>query len=404
MHNAKAIRRSKLKSAIMLGFSGRLSAGIRSVALSGLVILFATLNQSVADESHTSRLLTGKPLSEALQHRRSLNLTGRALSDAIADLRQNTNIAICRDRRLDPSRPVNVTTQYVTCRQIFQSLAQAIPGAAVSITDRCVFVGPEIASDRLRTLMELRHQDVLALRGHMDGAAYRAVVQPGKVSWPNLSEPRQLLIDAASTAGLTMENPELVPHDLWSAMELPVLSFVDFATLVLNQFDLTFELSHEGIVKLVPVPPRVVIERRIRVPSKNKPRVGKRWATSFPDLDVTWRGSTAIVLATVETHEQLIALIRDDAKLVAAADGLPTRLFTMKVQGASYRKVIEKFREIGVPIRVEGKSGAALDELLSREVVFDLSKTPGSEFFEGAFAGLGADVAVADNEVVLFFP
>lgn len=359
---------------------------------------------AIAEDGRLERLRSGKTLVDALQQRRSLNSTGRSLRQVVADLQSSTGIAICLDRRTDPSAVVEVTTTYVTPRTILESLAKTKTETAVSFADQYVMIGPVHAVSRLRTLAMLRRQDVQSLRREMASEKYRLLIEPRKVSWSDLMEPRRLLMDSAGQAGVEIKNPEVVPHDLWAATDFPAIPFVDLATLVLNQFDLTFEITAEGIVTIVAVPGVVAVEQRHRVSSKDRDAVVSRWRATFPSLEFVFKGSTATVMATVETHERLQELIRGGGASAVVAEGLTGRLFTLKVQKVPFGALIAELRKQGVPIRVEGKSGAELAEVLQKTAAFDLVKSRSAEFFPEIFAGSGAAVTVTDEEVVLTFP
>jgi len=366
--------------------------------------LLARETRAVQSEVAPKKLLSGRQLTEALQERRSLNVTGQDLRDTIQTLRENTAIAICVDRRIDPSSVVNIATDYVTTRQILNALVTTNPDAAFSFGADYVYLGPNIAAVRLRTLSALREQDVQQLRRSMDTDLYRKVVESRDRTWPDLAQPRQLLTDAAATAGLKIANVDLIPHDLWKETRLPKLHFSDFASLILNQFDLTFSLSPEGNVTLVPVPDSVEIEQQHRVGAKKKTEVTERWTAAFPHLNVAWKGSTAVVRATVEIHGQLRALIDGESSEAVAEAPLGERRFTMKVERAAYGSVIQKLRDGGITIRIEGVSEAELPVLLQKSAAFELTDSRGDEFFRKAFLGLGAEVTVKNAEVLLKFP
>ena len=359
---------------------------------------------SCGEESSQKKILSGKLLHDALQQRRGLNTAGTHLRRVVADLRNSSGISVLLDRRIDPSTPVAVATDYVTMQEILETLAGISTQTAVSFGDQYVLIGPSEAVGRLRTLTETNRLAVQHLRREMNAATYRKLVEPRDVSWPDLAEPRQLLMDAASAVGVTVENPDAVPHDLWSAADLPSLPFSAFATLVLNQFDLTFELSAEGSMKLVPVARTITIEKRHRVSSRDKDKVAQRFKAAFPDLSIAWNGSTAVISATVETHEALSELIRGAPTGTVAAASIRDRLFTMKAPpGTPVGKLIATFEASGVPIRIAGKSDAEMIPLLEKTVEFDLTQTPGVEFFEKVFEGWGAEIIVDDDEVVLTF-
>lgn len=350
-------------------------------------------------------LRTRKALNEALNAPRSLQVTNVPLRQVLADLQTSAQVAILLDRRTDPSRRIDVATQYQATRQVLQAVADAVPQTAVSFGDQYVFLGPDASAERLRTLVEINRQSVQELRRILDADIYRRLVAVRSVSWSELAEPRQLMTQAAADAGLQLQNPELVPHDVWAAAELPSMTFADFATLVLNQFDQTFQITADGQLILIPVPPVITIQRTHRVPSKQRETIVADIGRLFPDLAVEWNGSQMVVQGTVEQHTEIQALLHDKPAGTMAAQGLKTRQFTMKVPaGTQFGQLLQSLKSSGIVIRIEGKTQEQLQPLLQQTLEFDLQNLPGPEFFPQVFATWNAQVTVDDAEVVITFP
>lgn len=376
------------------------SAATRQTCLVAVLVMLTGHSVPAQD-----RLLSGRQLQDALNHRRSLTLAGTPLRQAVTELQANTGIAILLDRRIDPTTTVDVKTDYVTTADVLTALAKAIPSASVSLTDHFVLIGPAAAAGRLRTLLEIQRQKIQNLKRRTDPDVFAAATQPMQVSWEFLAEPRELLIYQTSTADIKILNPELVPHDLWAKATLPRLPLTDFATLLLSQYDLTFELSEDQQLTIVPITDTVTLEQRHRVPAREKDNVIRRWKSAFPNLNITWKGSTAVVSATVETHERLKQLIREKPNTVVAAAAIRDRRFTMKAPaGTAIGTLIVTLRQSGVPVRIEGKTDTELAPLLRQTVQFDLTDSPAAEFFPEIFRDWGANVTVTDTEVVLTFP
>lgn len=346
-----------------------------------------------------------KALEEALEAPRSLQVTNVPVRQVLADLQTSTQVAILLDRRTDPSRRIDVATPYQATRQVLQAVADAVPDTAVSFGDQYVFLGPDKAVQRLRTLVEINRQSVQALRRTLDGETYRQLVAVRAVSWPDLAQPRQLIQQAADAAGLQLQNPDSVPHDLWAAADLPSMAFGDFATLVLNQFDQTFQITADGQLILIPVPPVITLQRLHRVASKQRETIAADISRLFPDLAVEWNGSQMVVQGTVEQHAEIQALLHEKPGSTMTAQGLKTRQFTMKVPaGTQFGQLLESLKSSGIAIRIEGKTQSQLQPLLQQTLEFDLQNLPGPEFFPQVFATWNAEVMVEDAEVVITFP
>ena len=366
-----------------------------------------TFSSAVATDENTagSAPITGPQMTRALQQRRGFAAEAQTLRRALTELQQDTGICLVLDRRTDPSTDVTISTGYVSVRRTITLLAGCAEKTAASFGDRYVTVGPTEAAARLRTLTEINRQMVQDKRRDLSTDVYRALSDRYQLSWPAMAEPRQLVTNAAAKIGLTVTNPETIPHDLWAPAELPELSFGEFATLVLNQFDLTWQLTTDNSITVVPVPKDVVIEQKHRVPVREKEQIAQRWKDAFPQLKTEWKGSTATVRATVEVHEQLEALKDGKQTTEVAAAGIGARRFTMKVPaGTPMFRLIASLKDADIPIRFVGRTDAQLKELLNQPVEFDVTQMPAAEFFQTVFADWDADISVGDDEVVVTFP
>jgi len=367
------------------------------------MLLFAAQVVVLGSAQPEEMLLTGKPLRDAMAQRRSVVASGIALKESLTSLQSDTGIAIVLDRRADPSVRLEISTKYVTNQQIILALANA-ESLSASFGDRFVMIGSDAVTGRLRTLSEINRLAIHDLRSTLKKDTYRQLSELHKASWPDLSEPRSLLIAAADATGLTINNPEAIPHDLWAAAILPDLTFCDFATLILNQFDMTFDLNNKGEMTITPITESVVIEQRHRVPTPDKNTIMAKWDSAFPELNLKWTGSTVVVTATIETHEQLQELMQKKSAAEVEASGLRGRKFTMNVPpGTSVRKLLATFEQSGIRVRIEGRSDSELQSLLQQAVEFDLTSSPGTEFFSTVFRNWEADVLVGNDEVVVTF-
>ena len=379
--------------------------GFRSWLLACLPLFLIVTSSVFAQEFATESkpLLIGRAFQEALNARKSLSYAGTPLRKTLQDLQANTGICILLDRRINPTTTVNVTTPYVTSRQIIEVVARHV-GMAASFGESYVIIGPKHSTEKLKTLSEINRKAVLQLRRKLEGDVYRKLSESRDRSWPKLSQPAMLIFKETKAIGVGFDDADSIPHDVWAEAILPPLSFSDFATLILIQFDLTFELTADGSLRLIPMPDAVGIQRQYRVLSNNKATVAKRIAEEFPELSITWKGNSASVFATVEVHESLEQIIKGKPNSSATAAGLKTRLFTFKVpDGTPLGAIVEKFRQSDVPIRIEGATEEVASKAMSQTVGFEFTDTEGDDFFPKVFADIAAKVIVDDNEVVLQF-
>ncbi|MFY9251848.1 MAG: hypothetical protein WAO83_00195 [Fuerstiella sp.] len=368
-----------------------------------LLVPIAFGSTSYGSETEDRIPLAGKQLADALAQRRSIVTSGVTLKQTLLTLQRDIRIAVVLDRSIDPSMVPEVSTKYITNEQLIRSLAEAC-SLQTSIGDRYVFIGMPQKAGRLKTLTEINRQTILSLRSKLDKAVYLKLSEPLSASWPALSEPQKLIQKAANSVGIRISNPESIPHDLWPEVTLPKLTFSDYATLILNQFDMTFEIDDQATLAIVLAKSNVRIEQRYRVSSKDKTDINEKWMNAFPDLDVKWSGSTAIVSASIETHEQLEQLRIGKAEKTIDAASLRNRKFTMNVpSGTTLKRLLATFEQSGIHIQVEGRTDGELEKLLQQTVEFDVSGSPADEFFLMVFRGWDASVEVGDEEVLVRF-
>src|SRR5690606_12894399 len=120
------------------------------------------------------------------------------------------------------------------------------------------YLGPPETAARLRTRAALRLDEARALP---DSVGNKFLNQRDW-SWPELTEPRSLLGTLATEGGVEIVNPTAIPHDLWPAVELPPLRWLDRMTLLAAQFGLTYRFLDDGRkVELVAMPDEVLLTR-----------------------------------------------------------------------------------------------------------------------------------------------
>src|ERR1700732_4914824 len=79
--------------------------------------------------------------------------------------------------------------------------------------------------------------------------------QKATISWEDLERPAEIVSRIGQQFGLTIVGLEQVPHDLWAGAAIPDATVCEALSLVLNQFDLTFERLPGGAgVRLVRTP------------------------------------------------------------------------------------------------------------------------------------------------------
>ena len=377
--------------------------------LSGLVSLVLTATAS-GEEPNTFK--TGKALQTALSAKISWSSVGLELGDQLRDLQYQTEVVILRDRRIDPHRRITVKTDFVPRIQVLSEMSATIPEGAFCLTENFVFVGPAAAAHRLPILLDRNNAALSARRKKFDNALLRKLTANVDASWEQLAEPRQILLNHAKTVGVVIRNPDTIPHDVWGAGRLPNMSFVELATVILNQFDQTFQFADDrNELMVIPINDQEPVEHRYIVGTKLKPAVTAAWQSRAPDIDLKWTGSTAIVTTTLPQHAVLNTVLQELQYSATTADSGPavvdgslrTRGLQIKADRATIGQVVEFFRREKVAIEVIDENSPETQAILRETVQLDKisEKMPGSKLFPLIFGKHFKSVDVRDDRVVL---
>jgi hypothetical protein len=182
------------------------------------------------------------------------------LATATGGLSRAEHVAAILDRRVDPDQRVDLTLSSVPLGTALEKIAASRQLGVTFLGPVAYFAPPEAAA-RLRTIAAARAKEIRRL----PPAIARRLLRSGPLAWADFSAPQDLLTELGRQGGVEIAGLERVPHDLWAAADLPPLSWSDRVTLIVHQFDLTFEVARDGSsIHLVPLPQATAEEKRVR--------------------------------------------------------------------------------------------------------------------------------------------
>jgi hypothetical protein len=310
---------------------------------------------------------SGPTLAQKLTAPLSVGWQGTPLARALAGLAESQDVAILRDRRVDPNQSIELAIDNQALGKALTQIAEQLKIGYTQFGPVAYFGPPRVAT-RLRTVAAMRLDDARALPADTSAK----LLMQRNWHWPKLAEPRQLLTELAKEAGVEIVNPERIPHDLWPEVDLPPLTWLDRLTLLTAQFDLTFRLSEDGRrVELVEFPDEVSIARTY-AGGRNARGLVRRWSKEFPRAKVSVVGDEVQVVATVEDHESL----------ERKQNGTPTRkttvavgkeVYQLNVENAALDKLVDQLTQrLGLTFRWDREAtaaaGIASDQLVSVKV------------------------------------
>jgi len=362
---------------------------------------------AAASDEPDGQQVTGRQLRAALDERTSITVTGSNLSSILSQISQDARIAVLLDRRIDPGTPLHTETGFAPRLQVLKKILPAEPEMDVQVSDRVVLIGPAASVRQFPVLLDWNDRAVREAGSQLTASELRRLAAPQPVQIPKLSEPRLLVTSSLDGNGLTLSNPEMIPHDVWGAVDLPDLPLPELLTVILIQFDLALQAgSRPGELTVTGVESLPAFDRRYVVGRKLRQRAQEEIDRLASGLDVRWSGGTATVSASVDQHamlELLLAQLRNGTTGGGDPDFIPItqRTFTLKVERASVELLVRSFRQQGIPIQIEGESDPSVQALMQRPVELDVVTEPADSFFQKAFGEAFSSVVVEDDRVLL---
>jgi hypothetical protein len=260
---------------------------------------------SILNADEPARWKTGAEFRQQLAAT-TMSVTGseRALRDVLAGVSAQLDIAMFLDRRIDPGQLIGLNFREQPAEEVLRQLAAA-GHAEWRAVGPVIYIGPPHAAAKLPTLAALRRQEAEKLPA--EARARLSKMQAWQ--WGELAEPRRLVEELGKQAGVAIGGAEQIPHDLWPAVSLPPLAWVDRLSLLLAGFDLTFEITDSGKgVRIVPFPEAVKLEKRYS-PRGAANSVAAQLRQAVPDAEIRVEQGKIVVAGLQEEHEKVELLL-----------------------------------------------------------------------------------------------
>ncbi len=325
------------------------------------------------------------------------------LRTLLREIERNYGLAVLRDRRIDPTQRPEIALSNVAARDMLATLAAGV-GAEVRIVGDAAFLVPPEQAAFLRTLAELRRQELASSAG--PPARRTTLARADVVRWSDLTSSAEVLRTVADRFGLTVENPEALPHDLWPGAILPGVTAAEALTMVLVQFDLTFAWSADlRSIRLAPLPAdrKEIALKRVLFSRELPPeKAAVAWEGQVPGIAAEPEAGRIAVTGTVEQFEALERTLptgRPAATPRGPKPGDPKppdvpplsrRRFTLAVARVPASAVMAKLEESGVEFEYDAAALKSGGVDLDAPVTFDLRNATVDEFLKALFAPIGA--------------
>lgn len=267
----------------------------RSVRFAGFTLLMILLSHATSF-GQAVQWQTGSRFQNALAAPTSVTWESRALRDGLQTLAKANRVAVFLDRRCNPGVTVSYSCDNKPLEDAFRDIA-AKANFGVGFVGPVVYVGPSLTAARIATLAEIRNEQVKKL----PNASHKRLLKRTDTKWPELIEPRLVLARMATEAGLTVNDVELVPHDIWEASDLPPMTFGEKATLVTAGFDMSFRWHKDARkVSLARFPRAVSLQRAY---GSNEPqKLADEFKELIPQAFIDVKENGVIVGSMLEDH------------------------------------------------------------------------------------------------------
>lgn len=366
-------------------------------------LLFACLTLIAIQYASADDLLTEARFDLAITQPISATVPRTELRDFLRRISEQRNVAIVLDCRVDPQQMRDISWVELPLAGAIDWLADEVESSS-SIVGDTIIVGPPDSLRNLRTIIAIRLDELNELVG-LDSPRQSRLRRRDALHWNDLDQPRDLAQSIADACGLRIENPEIIPHDLWAGAGIANANAVECLSILLMQVDLSFEWNANATaIRLVPYPADVAVER-VHQPRGMTIEVAESDVRAeFPELSIEVRGQRLAAVARVEEHERIeeIVGIRLPRELSPTPMvPLARRTFTLTVVNQSVGGVIQALVNQGVPIDFDADQLTTDGADLSLKISLQLREASIEDLMEELCEPAGLVFEIDEEQVLL---
>lgn len=361
---------------------------------------------SLLPEYCSAQESTGAAFSLALDRMVSVSRGEAPLQDVLEDLARAQNTRILLDRRLDPEQLVLADLRRMRLRTLIGQLAGQ-SRAGLSILADTIYIGPPETVRILRTLAEVRGMELREAEQQVGKRIFQ-FLRREKLAWEDLTEPRELVRRLCQRYELGVVDLELIPHDLWRSGSIQNPNVTEALVLLLLQFDLAFawEPDFQGI-RIIPAPNSITLPRLHAPGMMGLQQAEALIRDTFPDLEIVAVDRQLRVVATLEEHEAIEALLGRKPQAgpnSREAVNLVRQRFSLRAQGAPASQILESLQLDGVTIEMNADQLGERGIDLEHKVTLELNQATAQELMTALSAQVGFRYRIERNTITLLPP
>ena len=341
-------------------------------------------------------LKTGKEFRDELG--KSLTATWQNVPTrrVLSRMAESRRISILLDRRIDPTQPLAVDYSGQPLQSALESIAAKVDGQ-VSILGNTVCIGPRPSMAKLRTLAAIRFNELQQPALKLSKGRFAELGRRQTLHWNDLDRPSDLIGQIAKRYRLQIDGLEQIPHDLWASATLPSVNAVEALSIVLIQFDLTFQWNENANgLQIVTVPREVSITRSYTPRGSSATATAKKWSANIDGLQTKVDGRSVVVSGTVEQHEAVAALLRPSRSrpttrpVPGSVLPLEKRLYAkLKFERVPAIALIRRLEKTGIVFKYDEAKLKAAGIDINRPISMDLKDATADEVFAAFCKPLG---------------
>ncbi len=330
-----------------------------------------------------------KSFSARLATRLDIDWQGGSLRDRLAGLGRQQGVVVFLDRRIDPDQSIEFRQGTpVPLGRLLEAIGREIGAVPVPIGEVIYLAPRESASAIVGQMRELQQ----ACRAAWPIAARKRL----SLAWSTGARPRGLVVRAAKSFGLSIANPQSIPHDVWPACDLPPLRPHELFTLLLCGFDLGAVPNSSDSLSVVPLAIRDEFPTTpLFVPRKSPALVDLR--KRFSGLRWERRGAWFYVSGEwqqIDAAFRLFLELDEQHGHVDSADP-PEQLYTLAVSQQPVGALLKTLQDKGFQIQVEQEVRGQL----AKRVTFEVNRVSLKMLLERALTPVGLRFELEGNTI-----
>ena len=374
-----------------------LSTAMAAFLLTSCSVLFA----------ETKEWKTERKLDQQLSQGVSLLCSESPFRPFLQSLMDKNEIGMLLDRRVNPSQKTALNLKNITLKGGIDQLAKR-GKAETTRVGNVIYIGPSVAAKSIRTVIALREEEFQKIK--MQPSRQRLqLTKKTNVSWNDLDSPREIIQQLEKQVGIAIKRQETIPHDLLAKATLPDVTFIEATSLVLIQYDLTFQWTDQGMgIEIVPLPQKIVMTKLVPLKKNSYREAVEKVRKTFPRVSIKKAKLRKIrVTARIEDLEAIDALLsgREIKKGTNTKKYVPlaNRRFDLRVADQTAANLLKSLVNAGIELDYDEEKLRKQSISLDQKLKFELKNATIEELLDSICRPVGAKYEI-DGEVIRLTP